>query len=384
MNKLENVDCDLCGQNDTVDLYATRQYSNSLIGKVDIKLVMCKNCNFIYQNPQLTSPILEKHYEHNSSGDIFRVTKGNTRAGFLLQERQKFIYDSLPLANIKSICDVGGGTGVLLSSLELSSSINKYLIEPSSAIDKCNDPSIIKIKKRVEDIAKQKTLKFDLLMCISALEHLKAPSSILNTFNKLINESGYILIEVPNTLKPYNTFAEYFSYEHVNHFTYETLLSFLKKSNFYPVKIDESKHFHTIRVLAKKQNEKYTHKSLIEFFDKYQKEKNSFSKTIIDKMELFFDTKQTKSFCIYGAGDHTRFLLEQFDCLGSIDYFIDSDPKKWGKKFYDKKIISPNNILSLDIKNILISSHDFEKEIFTNIKEIAKHVNVMTIYGDYK
>jgi len=382
MQKLEQVSCNLCGQDNCIEIYNSQQYSNSLIGKVDIKLVMCKNCNFIYQNPQLTNEILESHYNSNSSGDIFRLNHDDSRASILVKERQQFIYDSLRSINITNICDVGGGTGGLLSSLELPSSINKYLIEPSDAIEKNTDKSVIKIKRMVENILDEELVKFDYLMCISALEHLKDPSSILNVFNKLISEDGYIFIEIPNSLKPYNTFAEYYSYEHLNHFTYETLLSFLNKSNFYPVKIDESRSVKTIRVLAKKKNNNYTQEKLIKFFDKYKKENENYSSAINNKIESIFT--DTPSLCIYGAGDHTTFLLERYDCIDKIDYFIDSDPKKWGKQFHNKTIISPEEISSLKIENILISSHDFEKEIYSTIKKVSNHVNVSTIYGDYE
>lgn len=381
MEKLEKVNCNLCGEYNSIELYSTKQYSNSIIGKVDINLVICQKCNFIYQNPQLTSEILEKHYEYNSSGDVFRKEENDTRANILLQERRKFIYDSISLMEINSICDVGGGTGALISSLKLPVSIKKFLVEPSSAIDKNRDTSIIKVKKRIEDIAKQKNLKFDLLMCISTLEHLKNPIFILNTFNELINDDGYLLIEVPNSLKPYNTFAEYFSYEHVNHFTHETLLAFLDKSGFSPIKIDDSKSVNTIRIVAKKKS--LNHENLIKFFKDFQEEKNSFSNAVINKIKPFFESENIEFFCIYGAGEHTRFLIEKFDCLNHIEYFIDSDPKKWGKIFYGKKIISPSEMISLGIKNILISSHDFEKEIFNTIKKLNENINVITIYKAY-
>lgn len=384
MKKLEHVNCNLCGQDNIQSLYVSNQFSNSVIGKVDIQLVICKNCNFIYQNPQLTEEILEAHYSSNSSGDIFRLDHEESRAKILLKERQQFIYDSLNSIKIKSICDVGGGTGNLLSSLELSPKIKKYLVEPSDAIDKNNDSSVIKIKKRIESIADNEFKKFDYLMCISALEHFKNPSMIMNTFNNLISENGYIFIEVPNSLKPYNTFAEYYSHEHLNHFTYETLLSLLKKSGFYPVKIDESNSVQTIRVLARKNNKSQTQTALIQFFDTYQKEKDKFLHLITDKIERFVQEGEASSFSIYGAGDHTRFLLERFNCIDKIDYFIDSDPKKWGADFYGKKIISPSEMATLKIETILISSHDFEKEIHSTIKDCAPHINIISIYGDYE
>ncbi len=381
MDKFENVNCDLCGSDNTINLYSSKQHGDGSIGSVDIKIVMCKECNFIYQNPQLSSETLTNHYKRNSSGDIFRLTQKETRAGILLDERKQFIEETISLLNIKNICDIGGGSGELISSLEMPEKVKRFLIEPSNAIYKNKDHKVLKINKRIEDIHDIELPKFNFLMCISTLEHLKNPLSVLHNFNKLLSADGFLLIEVPNSLKPYAQYAEYFTYEHVNHFTYKTLIAFLSKAGFYPVKMEESKSTSTIRIVARNYNKTTYTSNIIQLFKQYQQLKRNFAKTMSCKIEN--KIHKVSSFSVYGAGDHTRAILEKFNFLDKIEYFIDSDPNKWGERFYDKEIISPENISALKLKNILIYSHDFEDEIYDTIKRISPGINIITIYrGD--
>lgn len=376
MEKFENIKCNLCNSNKNEEIYSSMQYLDTL-GEVEIKLSICLDCSFIYQNPQLTYDALMQHYNQNSSGNIHREYNQNDRATKLMIERENFLSEFISTSNIKTICDIGGGNGYFLSNLKMNSNIERILIEPSNAILQNNDSNITKIKQSIEDIAILKYKKIDMLMCISALEHFKNPSQIMEKFNELLNDEGYLFIEVPNSLKPYDTLGEFYIYEHLNHFTFQTLQSLVNKHNFYVVKMEESFVYRTIRVIVKKKKKEKT-KYLVNFFTEYSNNKNKF----LSRINSIFQFDEQNKISIYGAGDHTRFLLERFNILDKVEYFIDSDLRKSGQLFYGKKILSPIQIKENKIKNILISSHDFEEEIFTTIRNIDETINIITIYKE--
>ena len=381
MQIFETVACNLCKSKDYIKMYKSNQYSNSKLGTIEISIVMCNKCNFIFQNPQLTTSALNEHYKNNSSGQVYSLQGPSTRTTKLLRERTKFIKDSLKNINISSICDVGGGKGLLLDNLKINQNIKKFLIEPSNAILECTNPNIIKIKKFVEDIDDNNE-KFDFLMCISSLEHFKNPLYILKIFNNLLNENGVLLIEVPNSLKPYKTTAEFFSYEHLNHFTIETILKFLHSAGFYPTKIEESKIAPNIRISANKKDHYINKQKTFSCFDIYKNMKLSLKEKLNSKIVNLIDTNNINNLAIYGAGDHTKFVIESFNLLEYITVFIDSDPKKWGLLYYNKLIIAPNELSSHNIKNILISSYDYEKEIFASLSKIVdKNINIVRLYN---
>jgi len=342
---------------------------------------MCNKCNFIFQNPQITTSALNEHYKNNSSGQVYSFKGQHTRMTRLLRERIKFIKDSIENINISSICDVGGGRGLLLDNLKINQNIKKFLIEHSNAIHECTNPNIIKIKKFVEDIDYSNT-KFDFLMCVSSLEHFKNPLDVLKNFKNLLNENGLLFIEIPNSLKPHKTVAEFFSYEHLNHFTIETILKFLHSAGFYPTKIEESKIVPNIRISAKKKDSHINKQKTLSCFDIYKNTKLSLKEKLNSKIVDLINTNNINKLAIYGAGDHTRFIIESFNLLEYITVFIDSDPKKWGLLYYNKLIIAPNEISSHNIKNILISSYDYEKEIFISLSTIVdKNINIVRLYN---
>lgn len=380
MQLLENIPCSLCNSQDYKTIYTSTQYANSSLTAMNISLVICNKCNFIFQNPQLTNEALAKHYATNSSGETYTQRGRNTRTNNLLIERVKFITESIQNISISNICDVGAGKGLLIESLRIDKKIKKYIIEPSSALYQCTNPNIVKINKFIEDIDSN-SVKFDFLMCISALEHFKDPLGILKKFYNLIDKNGFLLIEIPNSLKPYKTFAEFFSYEHLNHFTIETIIKFLNKAGFYPVKIEESQVVPNIRILAKKSDIDINHKNIIEVFNIYTQNKNQLKENLEIKINNLKQNNQLKNLGIYGAGNHTKFILESFDLLDNIIVFIDSDPKKSNLEYYGRKIISPEEIELYPIENILISSYDFEKEIFNSLcKILKKDIHIITLY----
>lgn len=369
MQLFEDVICDLCKSNNHKEVYNSFQYSNSF-GKINIKIVVCQECGFIYQNPQLTTKALDEHYSNNSSGNVFREPMQNSLE---FEERKNFLIDIINEFNIKNICDVGGGKGEFLSFLNINSEVEKILIEPSDAILENIDTDIIKIQKKIEDL--DSNMKFQLIMCINSFEHFKSPMSVFEKISNILENDGFIFLEVPNTVSPYNTIGDFFSYEHMNHFTHESIFYILKKFNFYPLKICNSKQINTVRVIARKENYRYLDNAL-NIFSKYESNRANFMKNKI------IDTKLNK-FSIYGAGEHSKYLIGKFDILGKVDYFIDSDIKKQGKTFFDKLIISPEEIKQKDIINVLISSHDFEYEIYSKLKLMFPYLNLITIYNKY-
>ena len=99
---------------------------------------------------------------------------------------------------------------------------------------------------------------------------------------------------------------------------------------------------------------------------------------LINKLKL-----SKKSIAVYGAGIHTNFLLDNFDIKNSISAFIDSDSSKWNTFFHGIKVYEPRKIKSLQIDAILISSHDYELEIFDTINLYnSKEIPVLKCYND--
>ncbi len=80
---------------------------------------------------------------------------------------------------------------------------------------------------------------------------------------------------------------------------------------------------------------------------------------------------------IYGTGAFTNDIVVQYENgLGEIDFAIhlfDSDPQKWGTSFNDRfTIYSPDEILTLGVKKIIVATRTYYKEIYKRWKHLEK------------
>ena len=376
------VDCPLCRCPDYQPLYTTTVFASEAIGTLDIQISMCEQCGFSYQNPQLTQETLDRHYQHHSSGATFHLLNENSRHFKLLTERNTFIESHIPLEQRHVICDMGGGQGDLISSIQAPQNAQKILIEPSCAIDQFDDPQIHVINKKIEDLSPADCPQIDLLLCISVLEHLKNPADVLQALQSKMTEGGYLVLEVPNSLTPYLQLAEFYSYEHLNHFTEQTLQQCLTQSGFIVIATDQTPSIPNIRIIAKKSTTLNNKTLTVNALKQYQTNKKAFIEQAFHAINDDIINKSLSHFSIYGTGEHTRAILEQFHFIDKVEYFIDTDSKKWGTELYNKPIIGPHQISDIQHRTILISSHDFELEIAHTIREHDTTIHIITLYNN--
>ena len=105
---------------------------------------------------------------------------------------------------------------------------------------------------------------------------------------------------------------------------------------------------------------------------------NKFKEISKKNINIFFDNLEGKNICIYGASDHYEKVFQKlydFQKL-NIKCFSDSNKDILGKKIYDLPILSNDELFDFDV--ILISSYEYEKEIYEQLK--SKYSNVIQFY----
>ena len=83
-----------------------------------------------------------------------------------------------------------------------------------------------------------------------------------------------------------------------------------------------------------------------------------------------------KVLAIYGAGIHTHYLFNIIDNKNAIKFVFDSDLKKKGKIFNKYKIKHYKEIKNHKVDVIIISSVNFEDEIYRHLKQININKNL--------
>ena len=372
--KLIKYSCPFCKESNREVLY-NYDISIKTLGDTSVTLVICLSCYFVFNSPRPTLKEINKHYQEDSSGAVYRENLEGSRSFKLDLRRSKFIEKYCTDLKKGNFLDVGCGQGSLLKKLNIPQ-LKKFGLDPIQNTSKDDTESIVFINGFIETYNVDLDKKYDVISCISSLEHYYNPDTVLNKFKQLLVLDGILILEIPDTLNPKAQLAEFFSFEHLSHFTKDSLTRILNFYNFDIIEFDKNVSIPNIRVAARKKNNtiykkvKKSEKLIIkDTFNKYietkKSEINRLGKVIYPIIE---DCKiNKKKILIYGAGDHTIHLFEHFKIENYVTKYVDSDPKKWGKKFRGKKIIKPSEIKNETLANIIISSHDYETEIFNTI-----------------
>lgn len=128
------------------------------------------------------------------------------------------------------------------------------------------------------------------------------------------------------------------------------------------------------------KNGKQINENLDELFYKYNYEEKA------NVLERVFKGSHGKNIGIYGTGEHTLNMLNDYKKLfGDIDfniYFFDSNPKKYGEKFFNSVIKSSDEIGTLKLDRIIISSFCYEHDIYQSICFYEnKGIDIIKIYN---
>jgi 2-polyprenyl-3-methyl-5-hydroxy-6-metoxy-1,4-benzoquinol methylase len=229
--------CEICGNKDFT-LIATK------IREGEGRIMQCDNCELVIQDLDWDEKKLKEYYEIEYQKTNSLVTEQIQTPLEHFNDRLKTIrpiYEKIkPLLKPDSkVLDIGCGAGSLLS-----------LIKPH--VTKCVGVELnttfvnfmkdhLKIEAYDKDINKiNLNEKFDLIICISTLDHLPNPFETLNTMKKLLAQSGKIYLEVPNREEALNFFIplpnrekfnEFFWHQaHLVYFTKNTIIKLFEKA----------------------------------------------------------------------------------------------------------------------------------------------------------
>lgn len=139
--------------------------------------------------------------------------------------------------------------------------------------------------------------KFDLVVALNVLEHLEQPIDFLKDISSILGENGFVLLDVPNfKVNPVDLFV----FDHLIHFTKETLENLLTLSGLKIVKIIENTNRVPLFVICKKSKKRE------EFLNHYSMMKNLVSDHIQfnDSMLSIYEEadKKYEKIGVFGLG----------------------------------------------------------------------------------
>ena len=379
-HEYESRMCPVCEVDNCIKLF--NQSFATLDFLKGYNVVICKNCGMAYANNIPTQKEFDHYYAEMSKYENYCT------GGYASQQDAERFVDIAKMVrkNFSDqkifIVEVGCSTGGLLHCLKDEGFYNLLGIDPSS---KCSElaNNVYKIPVMVGSFSNVRLdKKADLLIVIAVLEHIVDMKDIFCHISQMVNDNGYLLIEVPDAEK----FSQYpdapfqqFSTEHVNYFSHNSLLQLLQMNNFECIEL-----YRCTRL----QSEIQTMPSVVGLFKKQSKmicskvsydnttmvalqEYISVSHEVLEKVVPVFEqlAKSKEQIYVWGVGTHTLRLIASggFTHVNVIGFF-DSNPKYWEKKLEGMTVYGPEKLKEIK-QRILISSRVHQEEIKWLIEE---------------
>ena len=122
-------------------------------------------------------------------------------------------------------------------------------------------------------------------------------------------------------------------------------------------------------------------KNQVLYRNQYIRDYSDKGKEKIDYINELVNNLEGNNVAIYGAGEHTIRLLEDTDLSNKkIKFIIDS--YKRGTDFYGFRVISPEDIKDYDIKVVILSSFNFQEEMYAKLRNKVNYKGkIIKIYN---
>lgn len=198
---METTDCNLCGSNSSEnpilvpDLLLERP-------QVKARLVRCRACGMVYQNPRPTPQEMAEHYpsEYEPYTDYTASRQRNPllqRAyAYGTQKRIRFV------TRHKSggrLLDIGCASGTFLLGMHALDNWSVQGVEPSTqTAEYARVVNNLDVFTGTLDEAQFPSGYFDCVTMWDVLEHVHDPLNTLREINRILKDDGILVIRVPN------------------------------------------------------------------------------------------------------------------------------------------------------------------------------------------
>ncbi|NUN11899.1 class I SAM-dependent methyltransferase [Candidatus Micrarchaeota archaeon] len=239
----EEVNCNLCGQNDYTIIYKAKPIEDIDLAKVysasghdflKEQVVKCKNCGFMYINPRIKGDLVVKGY--SDAVDPDHVSQGDGRMA-TFKDGMKIISKLYP--NKGKLLDVGSAGGFFVKAAE-EEGWEGYGVEPSKWMVDWGKKNLglKNFKSGTLESAKYPDNYFDVVTLWDVLEHVPDPSATLREVNRILKPGGLVVINYPNIGSKLAKMAGrkwwFLLSIHLYYFTPETISKMLEKEKFTP------------------------------------------------------------------------------------------------------------------------------------------------------
>jgi len=387
--------CPICGSDQKKVLF--QQHFSTVLLVQGYDVVVCENCGFGFADQIPEQKALDAYYRDLSKFEFeHRDGKESESDEKRLLDVARLLGELIPDPQAR-ILDLGCSTGRLLAALKDSGFPNVWGLDPS--------PGCAEAARKLYDVPVfidtfsgfgELDQKFDFVIMIGVLEHIRELESLLSVLKKIIRPNGRAYIDVPDATQfadwPDAPFQE-FSTEHINFFSGRSLMNLMQMHGFNCRLSQKAQRSYTETTVmpsveALFENDGVKRAAWVRDdesecrLQEYIRQSLQVDASIRGVLEKTANSKQP--IIVWGIGTHTQRLL----AAGALErlnicLFVDSNPKYHGEKLRGIPVVSPNE-LKARIEPILICSRVFQLEIERQAREELKLNNQLLLLYDLR
>jgi SAM-dependent methyltransferase len=289
------------------------------------------------------------------------------------------------------LLDIGCHDGYFLSLMrDLGWSVRGC--EPSSYAAVARNNYGLKIDQAFFDADLYHGEQFDLVTARNVLCLVPNPRKFLQDCNEVLRPEGLLVVETINPQTWYRLETIAFGHEAQYYFDHEHIRMLAARQGFYFVDMRKGYRMYLVfrkslvvqqQVEVIKRPIEHNTAAMEQYANDYRRNLEKIRKGL--KQFLARWRQEKLSFCIYGAGTHTQFLLAMLNLKdGDITYIVDSDPLKCGKFLAGSriKVVPPSAIQERGIDAVLVSSGPYQDEIIKQLRKMNVNSRIVRIYPE--
>lgn len=379
--ELVAVPCQLCGAQGGEPLYE-RSFDSLGLGPVRVRLLLCNDCGFLFTSPRPTREALARHYAEGgfASSVVWRELDDGSRHARFMRRRTAFVRRHAGSAAGGRLLDVGCARGDFLQALELPG-WERFGLEPSRRAAHAARAQGFAVAEETLEDNHLGPESFDLVSAFSVLEHVWDVRESMQGLERLVAPGGLLVLEVPDATRAEAQVAELFSVEHLSHFSPASLTRLLAAFGF-RVESLERVDGPALTVAARKLGRSALGRGglpddraeLAAAVRRYARERERLEGELRERFAPLLSawTRDDARVAVYGAGEHTRFLLELIALRPHLVALLDGDPAKHGRRIHGLPVHAPEELAALRLDAVVLSSEPFQEEMFARVAPLAE------------
>lgn len=374
--------CDCCGGDILLKLWEYYYSSNTIhnIFNWHVKNVVCQNCGFVFVSPVPSEKSLIEYYS-----DSYAHVSGS-KPDYSVENRMFIINKYRNKNGAKSYIEIGSNNcPQLISELtKVFESVDTVEVNQNCRSTYASVDSLYDIKNKEQN----------LIALYFVLEHVANPYNFLKSCKNSLSSDGYLILEVPDLyLYPLDMSGLYL-YEHLNHFSPQTLTSLANKIGLELVEISHSFcsrpfGFTAVYKLADEPKSNASNRDEVEVMLAKScvagglRKIDNFEKALLKIRTKIDGLDSNESAIIWVANNICKSLFKAWNTASNI-YIVDIDPDKCDymlplKVYHPSAVIEEIAKAKLLVINSDTHAEHIQKWIYENTKKVFDDVTVIKL-----